>query len=370
MRTLFDPTNLNGMTLRNRTIRSATYEGLADNDGACTEAMTDLVSHVAEGGIGLLITGYAFVSPEGRGLPRQMGLHSDAMIAPLRAMADAVHAHGGKLVVQIAHSGAETLTQITGYEPLGPSAIDPGPSILRRTPGVACREMTQADIHRVVVAFGAAAARAQQAACDGVQIHSAHGYLLNQFLSPHYNKRLDGYGGSLENRARFLREVVDETHRVTGPAFPILVKINSDDFLEDGFTPEEMTVVCKMLEEHGVDAIELSGTTLTGKIAGPIRKGNPETEADEVYYRHAGRLYKEHVAVPLIHVGGIRSYSVAQELVETGEADYVAFSRPLIREPNLVARWQSGDRSRSKCISCNECTGPLHHGLGIKCIFH
>jgi 2,4-dienoyl-CoA reductase-like NADH-dependent reductase (Old Yellow Enzyme family) len=202
-----------------------------------------------------------------------------------------------------------------------------------------------------------------------VQLHAAHGFLLSQFLSPAFNKRTDKYGGPLENRARLLLEVVRGVRESVGPGYPVLAKINSEDFLDGGMTREESVAVSVMLEKASVDAIELSGgTVLSPEKLSPVRPGRLRTPEDEVYYREAAVLYKKRVAVPLILVGGIRSFDVAEGLVRGGTADYISMSRPLICEPGLVRRWREGDRRPAECVSDNACFAPASDGRGLYCV--
>ena len=243
-----------------------------------------------------------------------------------------------------------------------------GPSRLELEQGCFCRELTRAEIHRVVEDFGRAAARAREAGFDGVQIHAAHGYLLSQFLCPFFNKRPDEYGGNVENRARLTLEVFQQIRLRCGQDYPVLLKINSDDFVQGGMSTPEMLQVCRRLVAAGVDAIEISGgTRLSGKRF-PARPGYLRSEDDEVYYRDAALLYKGSLSAPLIVVGGIRSYEAAERLVQEGVADYVALSRPLIRESGLVNRWKAGDTRRSGCRSDNLCLEAARAGDGISCV--
>jgi 2,4-dienoyl-CoA reductase-like NADH-dependent reductase (Old Yellow Enzyme family) len=360
MKRLFETASIRQMKLANRFVRSATYEGLAAADGACTLPLTEKMVELAEGGVGLIITSHAFVSPEGRARPRQLGIHADTMIPGLRNMTETVHEKGGRIVIQLAHAGAEADIGATGLDALAPSAV-------AKPDHIVSREMDAAELSRIVESFGDAALRAKRAGFDGVQIHAAHGYLLSEFLSPHFNKRTDAYGGSLENRARLLLEVVDKIRARTGGDLALLVKINSEDFIEDGFRQDEMVRVSQMLEAGGVDAIEISGGTRYSGDKIPSRIGSSKTREEEIYYRKAAGDFKKAVRIPLILVGGIRSLHVAERLVGDGLADYIALSRPLIREPHLVRRWQAADPSEATCISCNRCYQPIRRGDGIAC---
>lgn len=359
---LFETTHIGKMFLKNRFVRSATWEGLSNEDGSCTSDLIDMMADLAIGGVGLIISGHAYVSREGQASPRQLGVYSDILLPDLCEMADAVHRQGGKIAMQLAHGGCHAAKNITGLESIGPSVPD-------ETRGFTCREMTTEDIDEVVEAFARAAARAKRAGFDAVQIHAAHGYLLSQFLSPFYNRRTDSYGGSLENRARIVLEVLGSVRKAVGNDYPVLIKINSQDYLDGGLTVEEMVEVCSLLEGAGIDAIEMSGGTVNeGSRYKASRTLTLEFQEDEVYYREAAMKYKTKVHIPLILVGGIRSYSVADSLVKNDLADYIALSRPLIREPHLVNRWKSGDLRTATCISCNACFRPARKGEGLYCV--
>jgi len=357
---LFEKSAINSIRLNNRFVRSATWEGLAAEGGACTSRLIALMQELADGEVGLIISGHAYVSREGQAGPWQLGVYDDELIPGLRKMTDAVHKRSGKIVLQLAHAGCRAAFGLTGRQKIGPCAeVDRDKTL--------CREMTPDDIRHTVQRFAAGAARGQQSGFDGVQIHAAHGYLLSQFLSPFYNKRTDEYGGSIENRARIVLEVLSAIRSAVGDRFPVLIKINSEDFLDGGFSVEEMLQVAAMLEKAGVDAIELSGGTGdSGKLT-PVRPGKIDSEKKEVFYQKAAVRYKANIDVPLILVGGVRSYAVAEQIVKTGLADYVALCRPLIREPHLIKRWQSGDHRPSTCLSDNLCFKPVRAGEGLYC---
>ncbi len=362
MSKLFETTKINGMTLRNRFGRSATWEGMADEDGSCSSKMVELMRNLAKGGVGLIITGHAHVLANGQASPFQTGLYTDDHIPGLRQVTDAVHDEAGKIVLQIAHAGCQALQRFTGTEPVGPSVFE------NRGKAV-CREITTDEIKETVKAFGRAAKMAKKAGFDGIQIHGAHGYLFSQFLSPFYNKRKDQYGGGLENRTRLLLEVYREIRNSIGDDYPVLLKVNSQDYVENGLNINDMVSVSEMLQNEGIDAIELSGGTIhADRSHVPVRAGKLDSEDKEVYYREAAKAYKEKIKVPLILVGGIRSFNVADKLVNDETTDYVSLSRPLIREPDLINRWKSGDNGKATCISCNACFKPGVKGQGIYCV--
>lgn len=360
MSKLFEQSTINGMKLSNRFVRSATWEAMATDSGAATPRLTDLMTGLAQGGVGLIISGHAYVCREGQAGPKQLGVYDDELIPGLEDLARAVHQYGSKTVMQLAHAGLTAAADLTGMTPLAPSNLqDLHPS--------AHKEMTAADIQKAVRAFAAGAARAQKAGFDGVQIHAAHGYLLSQFLSPYFNRRKDDYGGSIQNRARVLLEVLQAIRSTVGDSFPILIKINCRDFHDNGLELADSVQTGIMLAEGGIDAIELSGgNRLSGKRV-PARVGI-KSEDQEAYFQNEARTYKNKVKVPLILVGGNRSFQVAEKLVTEGPADYISMSRPFIREPGLINRWKSGDLSRATCLSDSLCFGPARKGQGIYCV--
>jgi 2,4-dienoyl-CoA reductase-like NADH-dependent reductase (Old Yellow Enzyme family) len=359
MKNLFEKTQIGSLSLSNRFVYSATWDGRADDKGFCTQKNIDYLVERARGGVGLIITGLTFVKQEGRAAPWQLAVCSDEYIDGLTKMTSAIHDAGGKVVLQLAHGGCYAPSALTGHEEVGPSANDTD-----KFPR--CREMSLQEIDEVVQAFGKAAGRAQKAGFDGVQLHAAHGYLLSQFLSPFFNKRTDNYGGSIENRARILLEAFQAIRNEVGEQFPVLVKINSQDFVEGGLTVDDTLQVCAMLENAGIDAIEMSGGTIY--VSGDyscVRVGQKQ----DVYYKEAAARYKEKIDVPLMLVGGIRSSEVAEQILRDGLADYISMSRPLIREPDLIKRWKSGDTKPAACISCNGCFGAGFKGEGVHCAF-
>jgi 2,4-dienoyl-CoA reductase-like NADH-dependent reductase (Old Yellow Enzyme family) len=298
---------------------------------------------------------------DGQSVPWQLGIYSDDHLPGLKDMVESVHNAGGVIVCQIAHCGAFSNQQLTGIQPMGPSVLE-GPE------GPICREMTQKDIDNVVKAFRDAAIRTKKAGFDGVQIHGAHGFLLSEFLSPFFNKRTDGYGGSIENRAKIVMDVYDSVREAVGDDYPVLVKLNADDLLEGGVVEEDMLRVGEMLAKAGIDAIEISSGTIFSLGLGDFDNSFSKINFDEAYIQDSAKHLKERVDVPVMMVGGIRSYEVAESLVIDGVTDYVSLCRPLIREPGLANRWMSGDTSKAKCVSDNACFGPALEGKGLYCV--
>jgi 2,4-dienoyl-CoA reductase-like NADH-dependent reductase (Old Yellow Enzyme family) len=357
---LFQPAQIGSLIVPNRFIRSATWEGLAAPDGSCTDELVRLMAMLAEGGVGLIISSHAFIRPEGYAVRGQIGVHHDDLTAGLARMTDAVHRKGGRIALQLAHGGLLADTQLTGQPPFAPSQAG-GPEKITR------REMTGQDIGNTIEAYGKAALRAKKAGFDAVQVHAAHGYLLNQFLSPFFNRRTDRYGGGIENRARMVLEVLASVRNAVGRDYPVLVKINSEDFLEGGLSREDSIQAGVLIAGAGADAIELSGgTLLSGKLS-PSRSKIDSAEK-EAYFREAACTFRAKIGVPLILVGGVRSFEVAEGIVKEGFADFVSLSRPFIREPGLVNRWKSGDRGKATCLSDNRCFGPPTKGQGFYCV--
>lgn len=360
MRQLFEASKINGLKLGNRFVRSATWETMADENGACTPELIHLIVELAVGELGMIVSSHAYVQKVGQAGPKQLGIHSDDMIPGLKDIAAAAHDNGGRIVCQLAHAGLFGNTELTGQTPIAPSNVN----------GIAegaRKEMTQKDIGDVIDAFAAAADRAKEAGFDGVQIHAGHGYLLSEFISPVFNHRTDEYGGPIENRTRLAVEVLQAIRQTVGKDFPILIKMNSKEFVDGGLLPQDFVQAGKMLAEAGIDAIEVSG----GLPVRPTTRSNQlgiKTEEQEAYFQKEAATLKKQVDVPIILVGGNRSFHVAERLVNDGVADYISMSRPLIREPHLIKRWKAGDLTKAACVSDNLCFLPARAGKGIYCV--
>jgi 2,4-dienoyl-CoA reductase-like NADH-dependent reductase (Old Yellow Enzyme family) len=344
---LFEPFTIANLILKNRIVRSATYEKRADDDGFVTDALIDFYEALAKGGVGLIITGNVLVHTSGRSVPQMLCIHNDFYIDKLKLLTDAVHNLGGTIIIQLVHGGRQSFPSLLGGEqPVAPSAVyDPSTRI---TP----RAMGDDEIWEVIESFGDAARRAMYAGFDGVQLHGAHGYLINEFLSPHTNRRDDYWGGDEERRFHFVEEVYRAMRREAEKSCPILIKMNADDCLEGGLKPEESVRIAKRLEDMGVCAFEVSGGMYESgnKTAQPgILK--PEQEA---YFRYASRLFKEQLRMPVMLVGGMRSRAVMEDVLVKGDADLISLARPLVREPDLPDKMAQG-KEMADCISCNGC---------------
>jgi 2,4-dienoyl-CoA reductase-like NADH-dependent reductase (Old Yellow Enzyme family) len=360
MSVLFENSEINGMKLKNRFVRSATWEGMAGEKGECTPKIANIMTELAEGDVGLVISSHAYVQRDGQAGPLQLGIYTDDFIDGYRKMTRAVHERDGKIVLQITHAGAFASAKLIGKPPLALSGVEDFTKAPRMI-------IEKRDLENLINAFAEGARRAKEAGFDGVQIHAAHGYFLSQSLSPALNKREDAYGGSLEKRARLVLQVLEAVRAAVGKDFPILIKLNSEDFLEGGLTLDESVRIGEMLEKGGIDAIELSGGTFFSGKLNPSRMGI-STEKKEAYFREAAKMFKEKIRIPLILVGGNRSFQVAEKLVQEGYAEYISMSRPFIREPALIKRWASGDLRKAKCLSDNFCFKPAMEGEGIYCV--
>lgn len=353
---------VNGVRVAGRLWRSGTSEHGTDADGNPTDALRDLYVRLAEGGTPLIVTGYAYVRRDGMSGTGQNAIHEDRLVEPWAAITAAVHraAPDCRIVMQIVHGGRQCKPASVA-DTLAPSAV-PCPRF-----GQNPRAMTEVEIGEMIEAFARAAARAKAAVFDGVQLHAAHGYLISQFNSPHTNRRTDAWGGSPEKRMRFFRDVLRRTRAAVGNAFPVLTKLNADDCLPDGLTPELSAGICRMLIDEGIDAIELSAWMAEADPARqPSRKFDPPPE-QEGYFRDACRTIRNLVphGVPLGTCGGWRSVAVMDRLIDADGFDFVCASRPFIAEPDLFARLRSG-QPRAACNSCNECVSPGSAGT-IRC---
>jgi len=377
----FQPMSIGPVSLRNRVIRSATHEGMAEKDGCPTKKLRELYLRLAKGGVGAIITGYAGVEQNGKcPLHHMLMIDQDRFIGPYHAITEGVHGVDAPIFLQIAHSGRETRSRITGMPTVAPSAIR-DKFYSEDMP----KELTGGEIEGIIESFVKAIGRARRAGFDGVQLHAAHGYLLSQFLSPYTNRRTDQWGGTTENRFRIVREIFDRARRAVGD-YPILAKLNAYDGRKGGMRIDEAVRTARLLEESGCAAIEVScGTSEDGLY---MTRG-PKLPIDAVFVHtfkfkslpswqkslmrpfaslltrqpkplakynvEAAQAIKAQVGIPVIVVGGITSLADIEGILGEGKADAVSMSRPFIIEPNIVKKLQEGKQERSKCIQCNFC---------------
>lgn len=350
MKELFDSTRLKNLEMKNRFVRSATWEGLADEKGHMTPELFKVYEDLAKGGVGLIITSYAFVMEDEQPSPGMMGIYNESFIEEYRKLTHMVHSHGARIMMQIVYGGSKTTYRTDERKVWGMSAVK------HEETGVTPVEMTKDDIDKLKDAFASAAARVKDAGFDGVQIHGAHGYLLSQSLSPFYNRREDEYGGNIEDRARLMLEVYEAVREKVGEDYAVMTKINCSDFDENGATFKECEYVCSELAKRGIDAIEVSG-------GGNIWRRSMQDEA--IFWEYAAELAAE-LSCAVMLVGLNRSFENMTRLLNETHIRYFSMSRPFIREPELVNRWMSGDTSKPKCINCGKCMNVK----GKLCIFN
>lgn len=383
---LFSPARIGTLELPGRLVKSATTETRCTDDGFVTDELIEYYEQIAQGGTPLLITGNAYFDLYSKAAPRQIGADHDDKIPGLRRLTDAVHRHGSKIFFQIYHVGRQALPGFAGRR----DAVSASP-VLEPSLGVRPREITRDEIRDAVQGLADAAVRGQKAGFDGVQIHGAHGYLINAFLTPHTNRRTDEYGGSLENRMRFLIEVYRAVRERVGPEYPVILKINgSDDLpLRKGLDPDDMVEVARRMEAEGVDGVEISAghyesgftfergnwkgffSTLTTVGIGanlpayrrlPVRLLAPVLDWGlrriagyrEGFNLPYAKLCKQALRIPVICVGGFSRREAMEDAIERGDCDMVSVARALIADPFLYRHMKEG-RQGPRCDFCNAC---------------
>lgn len=359
----FEPGRIGNIAVKNRFVRSATFEHAATDRGEVTDFLVELYGKLAEGGVGLIITGHAAVHPRGFSNPRMMRIVDDSYIAGMKKIVKAVRQVGNecKVVLQLNHCGRQQpRPELEAY------AVAPSPVfdlLFQRTP----RTLSLEEIGELVESFAQAVRRAREAGFDGVELHAAHGWLLSSFLSPRTNEREDRYGGTTEKRTQILREIHKRAGQLAGDGYPIMIKVNTEEYLPGGIDVEESKKITQILRDTGFAAIETSGgmwetMTRTREELGweplpiPESRVDIRKKAQEAYFWENAREIGKAVDVPLILVGGIRSLAKIEEILAEGTVDFCAMSRPFIREPGLPNKWMGeGKRLKALCISCNAC---------------
>lgn len=317
---IFTPVTVKGMTLKNRIVMPPIAIYKAAFNGAVTEEMLHQYVIRSESSVGLVILEHCFVNTQGRVNQRQPGMHSQDLLEGYRHLTDLVHNRGGIIGAQINHGGTACKREIIGSQPAGPSAV-------RHPRGKDLpREMGEAEIRRIVGDFGRAAELVKQAGFDMVEIHGAHGYLLNQFLSPLTNRRNDRYGGSPENRIRFLLEVVEEVRRVVGKEYPVFFRLGGDDRMYGGLSVEDAHWVALRLVRSGVDVLDLSGG-----LGGYDGQG-------QGYFVYLAEAVKPVVDIPIMVTGGIKEPAFANQLLLSGKADLVGVGRGLLEDNQWMSK--------------------------------
>jgi 2,4-dienoyl-CoA reductase-like NADH-dependent reductase (Old Yellow Enzyme family)/thioredoxin reductase len=354
---VWSPVTVGALTLRHRLIMAAMGTGFPTPGGDVSDRLLRYLARQAQGGIALVTTEAAAVDASGAPFPGVLRADDDARLAGLGRLADAVHAHGVPVSLQIYHAGRQMSRRVSGREPVAPSPI-PCP-LVRELP----RALDRDEIPGLVEAFARAAGRARAAGFDAVELHGAHGYLLHQFLTPLANQRSDDYGGDLRGRARFALEVVRRVRERVGKGFPILFKLSAEDRLPGGLTIEDTLTVGRWLEEAGVDALIVSAGTY-GSFEWVVQ---PFT-LPRACLRGSAARFRRAVSVPIVAVGRIADPTLADEIVRGGEADLVAMGRALLADSDLPRKAQAGRSDDIRpCITCNDCLGQIMKAQPIRC---
>lgn len=367
---VFEPATLAGIKLNNRILRAATDEGLADEYGNPTEKLTKLYEKLVKGGVGGIITGYMSVSKDGEAImPGMVMIESDKRIIKLAEVVESVHEMGAPIICQIAHCGRNGVA---------------GKSFN-------VNRISEETIKRVIKDFVDASIRAEKAGFDAVELHLAHGYFLSEMLSGHTNKRKDQWGGSTENRAKIVQDIMNGIRKQL-PHYPVFVKVNGDEIYNNGIHPKEAAKIAQLLESSGVNAIEVS-CGIDWKQMGPSRGKIPvdmlmhnypgikdlpkpvktmtkpllpvimkEVNTDKKYNVPAAKVIKESVNIPVIVVGGIHDLDDIESTINEDGIDFVSMSRPLILEPGLINKFKEAKAQKAKCLSCNYCLAGLYGG--------
>lgn len=385
-RSLFAPARLGPIILRNRIIKCGTNEGLS-RDGLVTDELIEWHREVAAGGAGMTTLAYCSVTSDGRTFPHQIWLREEAT-AGLARFADAMHAEGARAAIQIGHAGWFASPQATGERPVGPSrTFSPHAQAFSRA-------MTEPDFERLTAAFASATQLASAAGFDAIEVHVGHGYLLNQFLTPYNNRRTDRWGGTLENRARFPRQVLRTVRAAAGATVAVYAKLNMEDGFRGGLEIDEALAVARWLEDDGaVDALQLTGghTTRTPfyllrgdvPLADMVRNqthwfrrlamrvaGRTPLRAypfEEAFFLPQARRFRRALGLPLMLLGGVTQRATMESALAEG-FDFVALGRALLRDPDLPRRMAAGELGGSRCVPCNRCVIEMERG-GTRCVF-
>ncbi len=360
-----EPGRIGGVELKNRLVRAPTSESMAEPDGRVNDALKKLYGDLARGGAGLIVTGHVYVESRGQYSPNQMGIYDDTLVPGLSELVDVVHEAGGTIFAELAHAGSQSV--MPDVRPVAPSVIPN--AIFEREPV----ELDDAGIEEVIAAFGAGARRAKEAGFDGIHIHGANGYLLSEFTSPHANRRSDDWGGDPERRGRFFEEVYQRIRDTVASDLPVTARVGIADSVEGGLAIEDGVALVGRLRQRGLDAVE---TTL-GVLGSYLENVRPyvavsaaralasglyprlfEPAGSEAYYRPYAQAVKQSVDIPVILIGGMRRTETMAEVIDSGDADFIAMARPFIREPDIAKQIAAGRRGMVDCVSCNIC---LYH---------
>lgn len=317
MNHLLKPLQAGSLTLHNRLIMPPMATAKSGADGSISQAVLDYYQEKSNGGyFSLIIIEHSFISPEGKASNNQLSVANDDVVESLPSLAEVIQRNGTKAVMQINHAGSATTQEVIGSTPVAPSPV-PHP-----WNGNTPKELTKPEIASIVEAFQNAARRVKAAGFDGVEIHCAHGYLLNQFFSPLTNKRTDEYGGSIQNRIRLHLQVIAAVRAAVGDDFPILLRLGSYDYKDGGITIEDSRVAAKEFEKAGINILDISGSFLG--------YNSPESSA-QGYFSPLTEAIKKAVSIPVILTGGITEPQAAEQLLATVKADLIGVGRAVLK---------------------------------------
>lgn len=376
---LFSPASLGPIRLRNRSIRSAAFEGMSP-EGKPAQALIDFHRLLAEGGVGMTTVAYASVLENGRSFSHQLWMRPE-IVADLRRLTDAVHVNGAAASIQLGHCGNMSDARVTGTRPWAPSAK------LNLFGLSLPKAMNESEIEQLIGGFAKAAALAKDSGFDAVELHGGHGYLLSQFLSPITNRRGDRWGGSWENRCRLMLAVVRRVRSAIGGKMALLVKMNLRDAVKGGIELADAVALAQLLQQEGVDAAVLSGGFVSRTPMYVMRGDVPLKELvqaedrwlakvglslfgkfvvkaypfEQGYFLKDALVVRKAVSLPLVLVGGLTSLDKIEQALDSG-FEFVAFARALLREPDFIAKLQRGETQLSKCQPCNKCMATMYHG--------
>lgn len=321
---LLKPLQVGTLKLNNRLVMPPMATAKAESDGRVSQDILDYYKEKSEGGnISLIIIEHSFITPEGKASKNQLSISDDNIIEDLRKLADVIHQNGSKAIMQLNHAGSAAEKEVIGTMPVGPSAV------INPRKGNIPRELTSKEIDDIIQAFYDAARRTKEAGFDGVEIHSAHGYLLNQFFSPLTNKRKDEYGGSIHNRIRIHLKVIEAVRSAVGDDFPILLRLGASDYMEGGSTIEDSQIAAKEFEKAGIDILDISGGFCGYVVSGCTEQG---------YFAQLSKSAKKVISIPVILTGGITEAKAAEQLLADGKADLIGVGRAIFKDSTWAQR--------------------------------
>jgi len=346
---LFSPFSIGSLKLANRIVMPPMATNYATPEGFVTDRQIAYYVERARGGVGYITVEHTGIHQQGKASPKMLMIHSDENAEKIKNLVEAVHAAGGKIVVQINHAGRQTFSKVTGGTIVGPSAVPVLPTM--ETP----RELTVSEIEDLVATFTIAAERVKNTGADGVELHMAHGYLICSFLSPFSNKRKDQYGGTIADRARFALEVLRSVRQCVGSGFPVICRLSGDEYVAGGLNVEDTRQIAKLLEKEGADALHISACNAASSFL-----NHPPYYVAEGVFVHLAEAVKAQVDIPVITVGRIRNPLMADQIIADGKADLISMGRALIADPRLPQKAKEGQLTEIiPCISCNKCIQTL-----------